>query len=499
MTATNSSPTIVWLRQDLRLADNPALLAATTGGQPVIPVYILDDAIEWAPGGAARWWLGQSLTRLQADLATAGSRLIVRRGPSADVLDALIAETGARSIVWNRLYEPAAIRRDSAIKASLRSRGITTRSFNASLLMEPGRLLTGSGAPYRVYTPFWRACSGRAPFGRPDAAPCRIPAPESWPQSVPIEALGPQPSGADWTGGLAATWRPGEAAAQQRVADFMRDGLGHYKTRRDRPDIDGTAGVSPHLHWGEIGPRQIWHAVTERIGSGALAGRESQAEVFLKELVWREFSSHLLYHFPSLPEEPLNPRFADFPWTNHAEPLLHAWQRGETGYPIVDAGMRQLWQTGWMHNRVRMVVASFLTKHLLVPWQAGAAWFWDTLVDADLASNSASWQWVAGCGADAAPYFRIFNPVLQGRKFDPLGAYVSRWVPELDRLPESVVHCPWQATPEVLARAGVRLGSTYPAPIVDHQTARRRALQAYERIKSQEVPMTPERSPELAL
>ncbi len=499
MSVMGTSPTLVWFRQDLRLTDNLALQAAIARGGPVIPVFILDDTIDWKPGGASRWWLRHSLTQLQASLATTGSRLILRQGASADVLDALIAETGAGGVYWNRLYEPAAIRRDIAIKASLRNRGVEARSFNSALLVEPGDILTATGAPYRVYTPFWRVCSAMAPFGTPVAAPASIPAPTAWPSSHPMEAMGLGPSGPDWSGGLVARWQPGESAAQKCLAEFVRNGLGYYKTRRNRPDIAGTASLSPYLHWGEIGPRQVWHAVSQRLASGDLECREGQAEVFLKELVWREFSYHLLFHFPTLPDTPLNPRFAAFPWIDDHAAALRAWQRGETGYPIVDAGMRQLWQTGWMHNRVRMVVASFLTKHLLVPWQAGAAWFWDTLVDADLASNSASWQWVAGCGADAAPYFRIFNPVLQGQKFDPLGAYVGRWLPELDRLPESLIHCPWQASPAALANAGVRLGSNYPAPIVDHQIARRRALDAYQQIKTEDTAMRSDTTPELAL
>ena len=288
------------------------------------------------------------------------------------------------------------------------------------MLVEPDALLTGSGTPYRVYTPFWRACGARAPFGRPEAAPAALPRPVDWPYSEPLEAFVPLPARPDWSGGLSDNWDPGETGALKRLTGFVRNGLGFYKTRRDRPDIDGTASLSPHLHWGEIGPRQVWHAVSERLRAGELSGREGQAEVFLKELVWREFSHHLLFHFPTLPDAPLDGRFDNFPWIDGHGEQLRAWQLGQTGYPIVDAGMRQLWQTGWMHNRVRMVVASFLTKHLLIPWQTGADWFWDTLVDADLASNSASWQWVAGCGADAAPYFRIFNPVLQGQKFDPL-------------------------------------------------------------------------------
>ena len=385
----SSAPTIFWFRQDLRLDDNPALLAAIELGEPVIPVFIFDPDIEWAPGGAARWWLHHSLDALATRLSAAGSRIVLRQGRTAAVLGQLVAETGAGSVLWNRLYEPAAIQRDIGIKASLWDQGIRARSFNGSLLVEPGELVTASGAPYRVYTPFWRACSARAPFGTPQAAPPTIPAPAAWPGSEPLAALGLLPTRPDWSGGLAASWTPGEAAAQARLTGFADDGLGTYKTRRDRPDVDGTACLSPHLHWGEIGPRQVWSAVAEGLGSGALAGCESQAEVFLKELVWREFSYHLLFHFPHLPSAPLNERFAAFPWTQDHASQLGAWQRGETGYPIVDAGIRQLWQTGWMHNRVRMVVASFLTKHLLVPWQHGAAWFWDTLVDADLANNTA--------------------------------------------------------------------------------------------------------------
>jgi len=486
MTVSSSPPTIVWFRQDLRLADNSALRSALELGGPVIPVFIFDPAYANPPGGASRWWLHRSLERLDRSLSAIGSRLVVRQGKTDEILDDLIAETGASRVYWNRLYEPAAIERDMAIKSSLRGRGIRAESYNSALLVEPGAVMTGGGAPYRVYTPFWRACRAQAPFGRPEPAPRAIPKPHSWPGSEPLDGLALLPTAPDWSGGLAAAWNPGEASAQARLGEFVEDGLGTYKSRRDRPDIDGTAGLSPHLHFGEIGPRQVWQAVSDRLDSGALAGCESEAEVFLKELVWREFSYHLLFHFPDLPRAPLNRRFAAFPWSSDHGAQLRAWQRGQTGYPIVDAGMRQLWQTGWMHNRVRMVAASFLTKHLLVPWQTGAEWFWDTLVDADLASNSASWQWVAGCGADAAPYFRIFNPVLQGEKFDPLGSYVRRWVPELAGLPDHRIHRPWEATAAELADAGLKSGTDYPSPIIDHRMARQRALEAYERIKKED-------------
>ena len=479
------SLTLHWFRQDLRLADNPAILAALERGARIAPIYILDpsETSPWAPGGASRWWLHESLRVLDAGLRDRGSRLVLRRGDPATVLRDLRTETGAEAVAWNRCYEPAAIARDTAIKADLTARGIDVKSTNASLLFEPWGVRTKAGGPFRVYTPFWRACrddASRIEASRP--APETIAGPEQWPASDHLDDWALLPTKPDWAGGLRAGWTPGEAGAQERLIRFLDDRLAHYADERNRPDIDGTSSLSPHLHWGEIGPRQVWQAVLARLADGRLDRREDQAETFLKELVWREFSYHLLYHFPHLPEQPLDARFNAFPW-HRDDALTAAWQRGRTGYPIVDAGMRQLWHTGWMHNRVRMIVASFLVKHLLQPWQQGAAWFWDTLVDADLASNSASWQWVAGCGADAAPYFRIFNPVLQGQRFDPEGDYVRRWVPELEALRATDIHQPWQAPPAVLAEAGVRLGLTYPQPVVDHKAARQRALGAFESVK----------------
>jgi deoxyribodipyrimidine photo-lyase len=479
-------PTLVWLRQDLRLADNPALRAAAESGAPVVPVFVLDDEDRqpWQPGAASRWWLHHSLAALSRAFEGLGSRLVLRRGPAEAAIDRLIAETGAARVIWNRCYEPFAVARDTRIKANLPDHGVEADSRNASLLFEPWTVLTNAGEPYRVYTPFWKACAARAgEIAAPLPAPSSLPAPERWPDSDRLEDWALLPTEPDWAGGLRETWRPGEAGAQARLEGFIDRKLADYRDRRNRPDIDGTSSLSPHLHWGEIGPRQIWTAVQARRDAGDLKGRDKQAESFLQELVWREFSYNLLYHYPHLPDRPLNERYADFPYRDPDEALLEAWRRGRTGYPIVDAGMRQLWQVGWMHNRLRMIVASFLIKDLLLPWWHGEAWFWDTLVDADLANNSASWQWVAGCGADAAPYFRIFNPVLQGEKFDPQGDYVRRWVPELTRLDNRHIHKPWEAPAEALDRAGVRLGETYPHRLVDHHEARQHALAAFETVK----------------
>lgn len=473
-------PTLVWFRQDLRLNDNPALhMAAETG--PVIPVYILDTDQDdpWPMGGASRWWLHASLESLAADLARLGAPLLLRRGPAAAVLRQLVAETGAGAVHWNDCYEPRAIARDRTLKADLTARGVAVRSFNAALLAEPWTVRTGDGGPYKVFTPFWRRLSGdlaaaAAPLPPPAslrAAPAAIAGAITGEHLADWRLL---PTTPDWADGLRESWTPGESGAAAALDRFLRDAAADYAQARDLPGRRGTSRLSPHLHFGEISPRQIWAATAGRADDGTTA--------FRRELGWREFAHHLLFHFPDMPTTPLAPRFAHFPWTD-APDALTAWQRGRTGYPIVDAGMRELWATGWMHNRVRMIVGSFLVKHLLLPWQAGAAWFWDTLVDADLANNSIGWQWIAGCGADAAPYFRVFNPVLQGRKFDTDGHYVRRWVPELADLPDSVLHAPWEASPLILAAAGVTLGRSYPHPIVDHAWARDRALAAFASLK----------------
>ncbi len=469
-----SAPTILWLRQDLRLTDNPALAAAIERGGPILPLYILDEESPGARrlGGAARWWLHHSLTALDAALRARGAGLILRRGPAAAILAELVDRHAAAAVFWNRCYEPHARDRDGAIKSDLKARGIEARSFNGSSLREPWTIETKSGGPFKVYTPFWRTL--HATLSLPPARP----APEAITGLTSacdsLESWDLLPTAPDWSGGLAETWQPGEAGAQARLERFL-ERSGHYGAERDRPDWSGTSRLSPHLHWGEIGPAQVWRAVAARHD-------EERAEPFLRQLAWREFSTHLLYHWPALPERSWKESFEAFPWLDD-EPGYRAWCRGETGYPIVDAGMRELYATGWMHNRVRMITASFLIKDLLVHWKHGEAWFWDTLVDADLANNSASWQWVAGSGADAAPYFRIFNPVRQGEKFDPEGAYIRRWIPELSALPDAHIHCPWEAPGDVLAGASVSLGRSYPRPMVDHAAARKRALASLETIK----------------
>ncbi len=455
---------ILWFRRDLRLADNPALVAALAAAETVLPVYLWspEDEGEWAPGGAARWWLHGSLRALDGVLRARGSRLVLRAGPAAATLAALVAETGAEGVFWNRLYDPALVRRDAAIKARLRERGVEARSFKAAVLHEPWELQTGKGDPYRVFTPFWRAALKGPEPAAPLAPPDHLPPPARWPPGLAIEALGLEPQ-IRWYDGLAEAWKPGEAAALARLAAWCEDGLGDYAGSRNRPDRDDTSALSPYLHHGELSPRQAWHAAAARRGELP----ESDIECWVRELGWREFAHHVLFHFPHTPTSPMHEKYAAFPWRADHEALVEAWRRGRTGIPIVDAGMRQLWATGWMHNRVRMIVASLLVKNIRAPWQSGARWFWDTLVDADLASNTLGWQWCAGSGADAAPYFRIFNPVTQGEKFDPDGAYVRRWVPELATAPLETLH-----------RPGERPATGYPGPIIDLKSSREQALEA---------------------
>ncbi len=478
------SPTLVWFRLDLRLSDNPALHAAAGRGGPVAALFVLDDedAGDWSFGGAQRWWLHGSLAALAEALAKKGVALVLRRGRAAEIVPAVARESGAGAVYWNRCYEPWRVARDRQLKQALADEGLETESFNAALLHEPWTVKTGQGGPYGVYSPFWRALQQRE-VAPPWPTPGAMTGVEGL-ESDALEDWQLLPTRPDWAGGLRETWTPGEAAAQGRLGAFLQHAIEDYGEERNRPDLESTSRLSPHLHFGEIGPRQVWAATQDFLerqgGQPGKAGKS--AWKFLSELAWREFSYHLLYHHPALPEQPWRENFRAFPWSDD-EAAFRAWTKGRTGYPIVDAGMRQLWQTGWLHNRVRMVVGSFLVKDLLIPWQRGEAWFWDTLVDADLANNAASWQWVSGCGADAAPYFRIFNPVLQGEKFDPEGTYVRHWVPELAGLPDRWLHKPWEAPAEVLQDAGVRLGDSYPEPLVDHQRARQKALAAFEEIK----------------
>jgi deoxyribodipyrimidine photo-lyase len=483
---------ILWLRRDLRLSDHRALAAALAHVQdargPVLPLFILDDADAGpaAPGGASRWWLHGSLEALDADLRARGSRLLLRKGPAQEVLDEVCSQTGATAVFWSRRYEPWAMRRDESIKAALRARGLQAHSAAGSLLHEPHALRTLAGDPYRVFTPFWRKLREVLQAGLELPAPEHLPAPRQWPASDALQDWGLRPARPDWAGGLRERWVPGEAAALARCTRFLDEAVLDYHERRDLPGVAATSRLSPHLHFGEISPRQVWL----RARSAFAAEGEDLPEgvhKFLAEIAWREFGWHLLVQFPALPERPFRPEFESFPWREDAA-ALRAWTRGRTGYPIVDAGMRELWHSGWMHNRVRMIVASFLVKDLRLAWQSGAQWFWDTLVDADLGSNSASWQWVAGCGADAAPYFRIFNPALQSARFDPHGDYIRRWVPELARLPAAALHDLGAARPVDLAAAGIRPGHDYPLPLVDHARAKSEALAALQSIRARTGP-----------
>jgi deoxyribodipyrimidine photo-lyase len=433
--------TVVWFRQDLRLRDNPALHAAVATGQPVIPVYIWspEEEGEWAPGAASRWWLHHSLAALATELRKQGSRLILARGRAPVVLEKLAAEAGATAVHWNRRYEPAAVTCTHLVSERLRRRGIHAVEFNGALLSDPTKFLNKSGRPYQVYTAFQRSLLHGVDPGLPLPRPRTYRTPRRWPKSELLEELGLLPK-IRWYEAMAATWKPGEAGAQRTLKHFLAESLDDYRHARNIPSVKGTSRLSPYLHFGEIGPRQVWHALGAR-------GRNS---TFLGEILWREFACHLLHHFPSTPVKPLRAEFEQFPWRGNAR-LLRAWQHGSTGIALVDAGMRELWATGWMHNRVRMVVASFLVKNLLIRWQDGAQWFWDTLVDADLANNTLNWQWAAGCGADAAPYFRIFNPDTQAKRFDPDNRYIDRWLP----------------------------GNGHCEPIVDLKETREAALDAY--------------------
>jgi deoxyribodipyrimidine photo-lyase len=471
------NPIIVCFRQDLRLSDNPALIHAVKSKRPVVCLYVHDDETpkDWRSGSASRWWLHKSLESPSAELKRKGGTLVLRKGNADAILKKLATDSKAEAICWNRCYEPFAIARDKKLKSDLAEDGIEVQSFNSALLFEPWELKTKAGGPFRVFTPFWRAAQELPP----PEAPCPVPREiEFYKHRLTSDALSDWkllPTKPDWAGGLRDAWMPGEEGARVRLSRFVQS-IGNYSEGRDRPDRDDTSRLSPHLHWGEISPRQVWHAVNSH------AAEHGSGDGFLSEIGWREFSYHLLFSNPRLPERPLREEFSNFPW-HDSEKNFHAWTKGKTGIPIVDAGMRQLWQTGWMHNRVRMIAASFLIKHLMIDWRRGAKWFWDTLVDADLANNSASWQWVAGCGADAAPFFRIFNPVLQGEKFDASGDYVRRFVPELAKMPGSHIHKPWAAGKDTLSNAGVTLGENYPHPVVDLAQGRERAISAFKSLR----------------
>ena len=471
---------LVLFRRDLRLADNPALTAACAAHMLVLPVFINatqqgagGDADAWPMGAASRWWLHHSLNSLQNQLRKRGAGLHLRQGETLSVLRELIKQSGAQAVYWNRLYEPAAIARDTRIKAALREQGIEVHSHAAALWSEPWQISTQQGDPYRVFTPYWRNLRAQLHADTPLPEP---PASEwlTLPGSEPLSDFGLLPN-SHWDSGLAQMWRPGERGALETLEVFCDDAINDYAQARDVPARHGTSRLSPHLHFGEISPRQIHFALQEH-AQRVDARRRPDIEPYLRELGWREFAHYLLYHFPHTPGSNFNPRFDDFKWASVDEAQLSRWRQGRTGIPLVDAGMRELWHTGWMHNRVRMIVASFLTKNLRQHWMHGARWFWDTLVDADLANNTLGWQWVAGCGADAAPYFRVFNPVTQAKKFDPQGIYLKRWLPELADAPLDLLHEPWKDR-SLLTRSG------YPAPMIDLPASRQAALTAYQSMR----------------
>ncbi|MBC2773918.1 deoxyribodipyrimidine photo-lyase [Rhizobium sp. AQ_MP] len=473
---------ILWFRKDLRLADNAALSTAVDEGYRILPLYIREPeaAGTGALGAAQAWWLHHSLEALAEDLKAFGSQLILRSGSAAEVMGEVIATTGATAVFWNRRYDPPGIAIDKALKARLIAEGIDVRTFAGQILHEPTKLKTGAGGHFRVYTPFWKALDGAGEPPEPIPTPKAIPAPDRFADSEALDSWALLPTKPNWAAAFDGHWQPGEKGAEKRLAAFIRHGLTNYRSGRDLPASEHVSRLSPHLALGEISPFTVWHATR---GLPETIPTEDVIH-FRKELVWRDFSYHLLFHFPDLATKNWNAKFDAFPW-QEAPDLLHKWQRGQTGYPIVDAGMRQLWQTGWMHNRVRMIVASFLIKDLLIDWREGERWFRDTLVDADPASNAASWQWVAGSGADAAPFFRIFNPTSQGEKFDPEGAYIRRFVPELKDMPNKFIHRPWEAPLSVLRDAAVSLGKTYPLPIVDHGKARDAAMVAFQGLRAE--------------
>jgi deoxyribodipyrimidine photo-lyase len=471
------SSTLVWLRDDLRLDDNPALTEAVSLGEPLTVVYVLDEGSPGMRplGGAAKWWLHHSLRELAAALEAAGSRLLLRRGRAAEVIADLAGRMGATTLLWNRRYGGPERAIDSRVEGWAAEHGVRADSFQASLMFEPWTVRTGAGGPYKVFTPFWKACLDRTEPRLPLDAPHRLPAPAlagdgKLPAGDALESWGLLPRRPDWSAGLAGTWTPGEAGAHRRLEDFLDGPAAKYGTGRDVPGIEGTSRLSPHLRFGEISPFRIWHALRERFAHQAPA----DVGIFRSELGWREFCWQLLYENPSLATRNYRPEFDRFGWQTPSDAELAAWRQGRTGYPLVDAGMRQLWQTGWMHNRVRMAAASFLVKNLLADWRLGEAWFWDTLVDADAASNPANWQWVAGSGADASPYFRIFNPVTQSKKFDAEGRYLREYLPELAAVHGKAIHEPWKAG---------AAAADYPEPIVGLPESRARALATYQQLK----------------
>jgi len=469
---------IIWFRHVLRLADHDAVASAIEKGYEIVPAFIWapEESSPWEPGGASRWWLHYALEDFEEQLRALGGRLVIRRGGDSHVeLSRLIEETGAQAVFWNRCYEPSSIARDGEVKKQLRSQGLEVESFNSTFIHEPGHVQNKSGKPFRVFTPFWKHLLSLEERGETTVDLGQVRFPKKWPKSISVDSLTLLPR-VRWDQGMEQAWTPTREGGLSRLREFGKGAAARYGSVRDFPAEDGTSQLSPYLHFGQLGPREM-------LGQLRQSGGEEIENGVIRQLYWREFAHHLLFHFPETEHRPLRPEFELFPWDEN-EAFLNAWRNGETGYPIVDAGMRQLWQTGWMHNRVRMIVASVLVKHLLQHWVEGSRWFWDTLVDADLANNSFGWQWTAGCGADAAPYFRVFNPIIQGEKFDPKGDYVRRFVPKLGSLPARYIHKPWELGELDLRSIGVTLGREYPAPLISHAAGRKRALDAFAEFKA---------------
>lgn len=487
----SATPSLVWFRDDLRMADHPALHAAAERGAPVLCIYVRHDGVDGlrALGGASQWWLHHSLSALGKDLAKAGASLHLLQGGPRNIIPALAAACGASHVFWTRRYGASEIAIDRTVKETLAAQGVEAVSFNGQLLREPWEVKTKAGEPMKVFTPYWRASLALGEPAPPLPAPRKLAAallPDDASGRMQLSDWNLLPQKPDWAGGLRETFSPGEAGARKQLSRFLEQGLKRYANERDFAGENVTSMLAPHLRFGEITPRQIWAAARHAEAAGQASARDIAK--FLSEVGWREFSYSLLFHNPLLATKNFNANFDAFPWGEPNALHLRAWQKGMTGYPMVDAGMRELWHTGYMHNRVRMIAASFLIKHLMIDWRKGEDWFWDTLCDADPANNAASWQWVAGSGADAAPYFRVFNPMIQGAKFDPDGTYVRRWIPELAKIETKYIHAPWEAPADALAKAGVKLGVTYPMPLVDHPAARERALQAFAALKGQAAP-----------
>ncbi|MHA6288547.1 cryptochrome/photolyase family protein [Maricaulis sp. CAU 1757] len=480
-TTSDSRPALVWFRRDLRLDDNPALRAAAATGRPLILAFIRDSDRDMAaaPGAAADWWLHHSLASLQRRLGQHNGGLVLRHGDSEIQIPGLAQDHDVADVFWNSTGLPWLDARDESLAQALRDSEITPHRFHAATLLRPDEVSTKSGTPYKVFTPFWRQALEVLDVPEPKPAPDRLRWASPYPDGDALDDWQLVPTQPDWAAEFADHWTPGESAAVDRLEAFLDSHLVDYPEERDRPDHAGTSRLSPHINWGELSVRTIWHRVQARVSNQVT---RKAADKFLAEIGWREFAFYLFHHFGDLRRENFNQDYNAFPWRNTPE-RLEAWQRGQTGIPMVDAGMRELWATGWMHNRVRMIVGSYLVKHLNCHWQAGMEWFEDTLVDAEPAVNAASWQWVAGSGADASPFYRIFNPARQGERFDPDGSYVRRWVPEIADLPNADIHAPWDASRATLDKAGIKLGQTYPRPYVELDEGREAALQAYQELK----------------